>query len=49
MPQYLDNRQVYGYLTLTDAPEDAAKLLGPELDVRLAPEGEEQIGVVALS
>jgi len=31
VPQYLDNRQVYGYLTVTEDPEESEKLLGPEL------------------
>jgi hypothetical protein len=37
VPQFFDNRQVYGYLTRTEEPADAEKLLGPELDARLAP------------
>lgn len=41
VPQYLDNRQVYGYLSLTEEPEVAEMLLGPELDARLVAEGEE--------
>jgi hypothetical protein len=31
VPQYLDNRQVYGYLTGTEDVEVAERLLGPEL------------------
>ena len=36
IPQYFDNRQIYGYLTLTEEPEVAEGLLGPELAERLA-------------
>ena len=38
VPQYLDNRQVYGYLTQTEDTEDAEKLLGLELDAWIASE-----------
>lgn len=34
VPQYLDNRQVYGYLTQAGAPEAAERLLGPDLEAR---------------
>ena len=40
IPQYFDNRQIYGYLTLTEEPEIAEGLLGPELAERLARPGE---------
>ncbi|MBV8472185.1 MAG: glycosyltransferase family 2 protein, partial [Hyphomicrobiales bacterium] len=31
VPQYFDNRQMYGYLTMSEEPEVAARLLAPEL------------------
>jgi hypothetical protein len=31
VPQYFDNRQVYGYITMSEEPEVAATLLAPEL------------------
>jgi glycosyltransferase involved in cell wall biosynthesis len=37
VPQYFDNRQVYGYLTLTEEPEAADKLLAAELAERSPP------------
>ena len=37
IPQYFDNRQVYGYLTLTEEAVKATKLIGPELATRLEP------------
>ena len=46
VPQYLDNRQLYGYLTLTEEPEVAEKLLGPELDARLATGVKDHMAVV---
>ncbi len=35
-PQYFDNRQVYGYITMSEEPEVAATLLAPELASRPA-------------
>jgi SAM-dependent methyltransferase len=36
-PQYLDNRRIYGYLTLKEEEADkAAKLIGPEVEARLS-------------
>lgn len=35
--EIFDNRQVYGYLTLTEEPAHAEMLLGPEIDAQLAP------------
>ena len=32
VPQYLDNRQVYGYLSLTEDPGPAARLLARQGD-----------------
>ena len=36
IPQYYDNRQVYGYLTLKEEAEAAMKLIGPEIDATLS-------------
>jgi hypothetical protein len=44
VPQFFDNRQVYGYLTMTEEPAHAERLLGPELDARLAPVFEDLMG-----
>lgn len=35
VPQYLDSREVYGYLTLEENARDAMKLLGPEIGARI--------------
>jgi hypothetical protein len=35
VPQYLDTRDVYGYLTLDESPVAARLLIGAEIDARL--------------
>lgn len=35
VPQYPDNRQIYGYLTLEETPARSAMLIGSEIDAAL--------------
>ena len=39
IPQYLDNRDIYGYLTLEERSEDCERLMGQEVEAALAKGG----------